>query len=208
MGHTTTQQMSTSLRAFECAVQDGELISEGARVDGHTFALREAWRHKARGGKQRYRGEDIAVGDRVERTWNCAKPGFQRTLGFDTFEHREVIGKPSADSMAVTDHLSWHHGASRAQRQYAAVGSDAGIAVTLDPWRVKMDGIGGKLRLVRGQVERTMRAQFPKQVDRPLLAALARLGAQPMRARQPLWGRSEMLAHAANIGSDCVTLRD
>ncbi len=180
MSKATIQPMVTSLHAFEVAVQDGTLVREGCRVDGHAALLREAWRHRARGGKQRYRGESLNVGDRVERTWDCSKPGFQRRLGMDRFEHRERIDKPTGDSMAVTDRLSWHRGASGARRTYTAVRcAGDGIEVTLDPWQVKMDGIGGNLRWLRGQIERTMRAQFPKQVDRPLLAALSRLGAQP-----------------------------
>ena len=169
------------LPRFESLLLSGAVAQQGAAIDGHRTKLRSQKIINVN-GIQRAAVAPIKLANREQllRVWDCTKPGFHPSLGFDSFEHTEHIVKRADLALEVTNKMAWHSGASYATRTYvaSAVGAGHFDRLVTHNWESSMAGIGS--RFTRAIVSRALSRALPR-IDGQMAEVLQVLTQGPQR---------------------------
>jgi hypothetical protein len=167
------------LPRFESLLLSGAVAQQGATLDNHRAKLRSQKILDANGA-QRAAVAPIKLDSREQllRVWDCSKPGFHPSLGFDSFEHTERIVKRPDLALEVTNQMAWHSGASYATRTYVATaaGADHFDREITHNWESKLAGIGS--RFTRAIVSRALGRALPR-IDVQMAEVLQMLTQRP-----------------------------
>jgi hypothetical protein len=153
-----------SLQQFEKLLLSGEMVQRGAAKYSSTaqvthVSLRDAQGHIVTPLQP---PTYLNPGEELHRTLACEKPGQYAKFGLDRFMHDEYCHKKADGSLHVRDILSFHDGASTAQRGYVATSTGGGMQREAEPWKVNMAGMTGDQAPMRPLVEAGMRQTLPK----------------------------------------------
>jgi hypothetical protein len=155
---------NVSLEHFEALLLSGEMVQRSAVRHNHAASMVQLSLHDAEGNSTVALQPPVRLqpGEQLHRTLECEKVGQYPRFGLDHFMHDEFSMKDVDGSLRVHDVLSFHDGASTAQRGYTARPTPYGMQREVDDWQVNMAGLVGPQARMRPLIEAGMRHTLPK----------------------------------------------
>lgn len=150
----------------------GDFAHHGEVINNHQASVQEQQVTAANGGNifGELRDRRLHVGDRLDRIWECNKPGFYHWLGLDRWTHYETCCKVGESELTVVDRFVWHNDKSYAENKYqvSAAGS-SGLVCTNQQRKIHMTALCWP---IRGRVEAAMDIGMQKSAEAALDAFL------------------------------------
>lgn len=149
-------------KKFEESILSGDFAHYGEVINNHKATMQEQVVTTA--NKDNIHGEPhdtrLHVGGRLDRIWECHKPGFYKWLGLDRWTHYETCCKVGENEINVIDKFVWHDRKSCAENEYqvSAKGS-TGLIRTNGQCTIQMAGLCWP---IRGRVESAMKIGMRK----------------------------------------------